>query len=240
MHSLKLDGSVFRIKMDPFSFIMVDQLKTIPGSRYWMELDKTWSIPATVQGVEALENLMNHHTFDIEMDAMFFMQEIKEVTQKTDALTKASDSNVDETGINLPLHPFQRVCVAYGLCVKRYIIADEMGLGKTVEFLALLSASKAYPALVVCPSSLKLLWFRESSKWIRNVSIRIVDGNVTPSQVEGIKIVITSYDVLGRDYNAGDLVKRTFTPKSGGMIDVLQNVGFKTLCADESPGSGGR
>ena len=45
-------------------------------------------------------------------------------------------------------------------------LADEQGLGKTVEALAALEADDAFPAIVVCPASLKLNWLRETERWL--------------------------------------------------------------------------
>ena len=54
------------------------------------------------------------------------------------------------------LHPFQRAGVRYALERRRTFIADEQGLGKTVQALATLEADDAFPAVVVCPASMKL------------------------------------------------------------------------------------
>ena len=47
---------------------------------------------------------------------------------------------------------------------RRAFLADEQGLGKTVEALAALEADDAFPAVVVCPASLKLNWERETAQ----------------------------------------------------------------------------
>ena len=54
------------------------------------------------------------------------------------------------------LHPVPARGVAYVLDARRTFLADEQGLGKTVQALAALEADDAYPAVVVCPASLKL------------------------------------------------------------------------------------
>ncbi len=56
------------------------------------------------------------------------------------------------------LAPFQWAAVRYALEARRAFLADEQGLGKTVEALATLEADDAFPAVVVCPASLKLDW----------------------------------------------------------------------------------
>ena len=59
---------------------------------------------------------------------------------------------------------------------RRTFLADEQGLGKTVEALAALEADGAYPAIVVCPASIKLGWEREARRWLPHRSIAVVHG----------------------------------------------------------------
>ena len=69
-------------------------------------------------------------------------------------------------GLGGELKPFQRAGVSYLLAQRRAFLADEQGLGKTIEALATLEADGAYPAIVVCPASLKLNWMREIERWL--------------------------------------------------------------------------
>ena len=64
------------------------------------------------------------------------------------------------------LAPFQWVAVRYALEARRCFLADEQGLGKTVEALATLEADGAFPAVVICPASMKLTWAREAERWL--------------------------------------------------------------------------
>jgi SNF2 family DNA or RNA helicase len=73
-------------------------------------------------------------------------------------------------------------------------IADEMGLGKTVQALALIAATKHYPAVIVCPASLRLNWKRETEKWIPGVTAEVLYGT-RPHPTFGDVLVI-GYDVL--------------------------------------------
>src|SRR6185437_4097139 len=74
------------------------------------------------------------------------------------------------------LAPFQWAAVRYALEHRRCFLADEQGLGKTVEALATLEADDAFPAVVVCPASMKLTWAREAGRWLPHRSITIVNG----------------------------------------------------------------
>ena len=76
------------------------------------------------------------------------------------------------------LEPFQWAGVRYVLDARRAFLADEQGLGKTVEALAALEADGAFPAVVVCPASLKLNWERETAHWLPHRSVAVVEGRV--------------------------------------------------------------
>ena len=57
---------------------------------------------------------------------------------------------------------FSNVFVLFRYCLKRNgrcLIADDMGLGKTLQAIAVVSYYRnEWPLLIVCPSSLKILW----------------------------------------------------------------------------------
>jgi SWI/SNF-related matrix-associated actin-dependent regulator 1 of chromatin subfamily A len=92
------------------------------------------------------------------------------------------------------LAPFQWAGVRYALDARRVFIADEQGLGKTVEALASLEADDAYPAIVVCPASMKLIWEREASKWLPHRSVAVISGRV-PVPPAG-EITILNYEIV--------------------------------------------
>jgi hypothetical protein len=92
------------------------------------------------------------------------------------------------------LAPFQWAGVRYALHARRTFIADEQGLGKTVEALAAVEADGAYPAIVVCPASLKLNWERETAKWLPHREVVVIDGrSAVPRTGE---ITILNYEIV--------------------------------------------
>jgi len=92
------------------------------------------------------------------------------------------------------LEPFQWAGVRYVLDARRAFLADEQGLGKTVEALAALEADGAYPAIVVCPASLKLNWQRELARWLPHRGVALVEGRVAvPPTAE---ITILNYEIV--------------------------------------------
>ena len=92
------------------------------------------------------------------------------------------------------LQPFQWAGVRYVLDARRAFLADEQGLGKTVEALAALEADDAFPAIVVCPASLKLNWERETARWLPHRSLAVIEGRVAvPPTAE---ITILNYEIV--------------------------------------------
>ncbi len=92
------------------------------------------------------------------------------------------------------LAPFQWAGVRYALEARRTFLADEQGLGKTVEALAALEADGAYPAIVVCPASMKLGWQREAERWLPHRSVAVVNGRgAVPARGE---ITILNYELV--------------------------------------------
>ncbi len=92
------------------------------------------------------------------------------------------------------LAPFQWAGVRYVLDARRAFIADEQGLGKTVEALAALEADDAYPAIVVCPASLKLNWEREAARWLAHRSVAILEGR--GGSAANADITILNYEIV--------------------------------------------
>jgi SWI/SNF-related matrix-associated actin-dependent regulator of chromatin subfamily A-like protein 1 len=66
----------------------------------------------------------------------------------------------------LSLFPYQTTGVATALLERKVIIGDELGLGKSVQALVATEALDAYPAVIVCPASLRANWVNEINKFL--------------------------------------------------------------------------
>ena len=116
----------------------------------------------------------------VDADALELLQEIREQHAHAEglvALSSATDASLHVAGLGGELKPFQRAGVSYLLERRRAFLADEQGLGKTIEALAAVEAAGAYPAVVVCPASLKLNWLRELERWLPHRTARALRGN---------------------------------------------------------------
>ena len=67
------------------------------------------------------------------------------------------------------LFNYQKEGIQFGLSRHgRVLLADEMGVGKTVQAIALAYIYKQeWPLLIIAPSFLRMVWFRELEKWFQ-------------------------------------------------------------------------
>ncbi len=129
--------------------------------------------------VPELDRFLSAHDTWVDPEALVLLQEVREQHSRSEglvALSGATDAELDVAGLGGELKPFQRAGVSYLLSQRRAFLADEQGLGKTIEALATLQADGAFPAVVVCPASLKLNWLREIERWLPGRSARALVG----------------------------------------------------------------
>jgi len=139
----------------------------------------------------------------VDPDALELLQEMREQHARGAglvALSSATDAALHVAGLGGELKPFQRAGVSYLLERRRAFLADEQGLGKTIEALAAVEAAGAYPAVVVCPASLKLNWLRELARWLPQRSVRALSGTGRRGRGTGADaatdITIVNYDIV--------------------------------------------
>jgi SWI/SNF-related matrix-associated actin-dependent regulator 1 of chromatin subfamily A len=129
--------------------------------------------------VQELDRFLADGQVWVDPDALVELQRIREEHARAAglvALSSATDAPIDIPGLQGELKPFQRAGVSYLLAQRRAFLADEQGLGKTIEALATLEADNAFPAIVVCPASLKLNWMREISRWLPHRTALALSG----------------------------------------------------------------
>jgi len=77
----------------------------------------------------------------------------------------------------------------------RGLIADEPGLGKTVQALELLRRhSFTFPAVVVCPASVKVHWQRHAENMLNGAKVQMISGR-SPVKITG-DIILVNWDIL--------------------------------------------
>jgi SNF2 family DNA or RNA helicase len=110
-------------------------------------------------------------------------------------LATAKQGTLEVKGLGMQLFPFQRAAVEYMLRTKRCLNASEMGTGKSGMALAALQAAGAFPALIVCPATLKLNWRAEVAKWLPGRTVTVLSGTKPEAFLHG-DIVVINWDIL--------------------------------------------
>jgi len=188
----------------------VEAFRKLPESRpferagRFFDRGRSWkfAVPADPALAEALDSFVAAHpAVALEPAAREQLDEMLAEHARaaaTVALSYAEDAEL-ELDLGGVLHPFQRAGVRYALERRRTFIADEQGLGKTVQALATLEADDAFPAVVVCPASMKLTWEREAHIWLPGRSVALLDGRGQgewPKEALEAEIVVLNYDIL--------------------------------------------
>jgi SWI/SNF-related matrix-associated actin-dependent regulator of chromatin subfamily A-like protein 1 len=150
--------------------------------------------------VDTLDGFIARHGIAVKASAVDALDDLREeAAEAAEAIRRSratSGEPIPDVAAKLggELQPFQWAGVRYALDARRTFLADEQGLGKTVEALAALEADDAYPAIVICPASLKLNWERETRKWLPHRTVRIVEGkSAVPETAE---ITILNYEIV--------------------------------------------
>ena len=136
--------------------------------------------------------------------------------------------------LNITPYDYQKEGIEKGLEWKRLFLGDEPGLGKTCQSIGIVNTAKAYPALVICPSSLKINWKREFEKFAGAEAI-VLNDNIKATwgymlQMHNMDVCICNYESLRKyfvwEYKKGYRLKDiVFSP----FISL-----FKSVIIDES------
>jgi superfamily II DNA or RNA helicase len=157
------------------------------------------SLPVDPYLLEPLEHYLRTYNVELSATARDVMDRLRrEHDEAIDGVRRSRAHNapelIVEDKLGGELRPFQRAGVAYALEARRCFLADEQGLGKTVQALATLEVDDAYPAIVVCPASLKLNWRREIEHWLPHRSVTVVSG--TGAVAPAVDITVINYEVV--------------------------------------------
>jgi superfamily II DNA or RNA helicase len=186
-----------------------------PG-RFFLR-DAPWgvAVPADPALAPQLSEFVETHPeVRVEEPASELLEELVVEHRRASAtveLSYAEDAELDEElelKLGGELHPFQRAGVRYALERRRTFIADEQGLGKTVQALAAIESDDAFPTVVVCPASMKLVWEREANHWLPNRRVAVLGGrtdSVWTEETASADIVVLNYDIL--DWHAERLIE---------------------------------
>jgi SWI/SNF-related matrix-associated actin-dependent regulator 1 of chromatin subfamily A len=150
--------------------------------------------------VEALDAFIAQHEVQVLGPAAETLEELlSERAAAAEAIRQSRAEHAEpipavEKVLGGELAPFQWAGVRYLLNTRRAFLADEQGLGKTVQALATIEADGAYPATVICPASMKLVWQREVARWLPHRTVGLVEGRAAEPLPADITII--NYEIV--------------------------------------------
>jgi SNF2 family DNA or RNA helicase len=225
--------------------------KSIPGSK-WDPKEQQWRVPTSWATCLALRS-----TFRDELVIGPRLAEWagQEVATRINPANELRELEVIEDGFNEDLFPHQRAGVKFLAIARRALLADEPGLGKTAQAIRALKelqdrGEDVFPALIVCPNTLKKNWKREFERWWPGVDVEVIKGSATQRRKifeEEADVYVINWESLrshSRLSGYGSIALAKCTECGGHDEKVsenrcevhlreLNNIDFKAVIADE-------
>lgn len=198
--------------------------------------------------IETIRDLSTLEQTAFDSNFLYFLNKINNVDKnKKEFIEK----------LNLPeyLYPFQKEAIAQ--IVKwnhNALLASDPGCGKTCMATISLNKLNRYPALIICPASLKVNWECEIHKWTPEIKTYIVEGRNTFQETYVIEkckqadVIIINYDILGVDDKEarqrekerikiakenGWKYRKSFIPVSGWVDTIVDIIKPQAVVCDE-------
>lgn len=154
--------------------------KSLPGAK-WDPKTQQWRVPTSWATCLALRATFKE---SLTIGPRLTQWASDELTTR---ITPANELRVLETledASNEDLFPHQRAGVKFLATARRALLADEPGLGKTAQAIRAMKAlheagDDVFPALIVCPNTLKKNWAREFKRWWPEVPTTVIKGSAT-------------------------------------------------------------
>ncbi len=158
--------------------------KSLPGAS-WDTKASLWRIPLSWGGCLALRSTFKE---DLVIGPGLAAWAANEKVTRIDPANSLRDVDVQEDG-DQDLFPHQRAGVEFLSTARRALLADEPGLGKTAQAIRSLKklhdrGEAVFPALIVCPNTLKKNWEREFDKWWPGVNVTVINGSAAQRRAQ--------------------------------------------------------
>jgi SNF2 family DNA or RNA helicase len=173
---VELDESSSHIQINA-EWRLKEVCRALPGSA-WSAKEQVWRIPVSWTGCLALRSTFNS---ELEIGPRLAEWARNERELRVDPSNFLRDVEIQEEG-DQDLFPHQRAGVEFLVKARRALLADEPGLGKTAQAIRALknmfdNDQEVFPALIVCPNTLKSNWEREFDRWWPGVNVSVIKGS---------------------------------------------------------------
>lgn len=175
----KLDPDGKHIRLD-VEYRYKELCKSIPGSS-WSASDQIWRVPLSWSTCLALRSTFRNDLVIAEDLGDWATNLLNTRISPANSLRELEQF---DSLTNSDLFPHQQAGVEFLKTARRALLADEPGLGKTAQAIRAIkelkdSGEDVFPALIVCPNTLKKNWAREFSRWWPGVTTQVIKGTST-------------------------------------------------------------
>jgi len=171
----------------PFDFKEIERIKQLP-IRIYNKQKQWWEVPLSFE----YANILHSWGYKLNEELINYLTKYTE---------RKNRRQIEIPGLQGTLRPFQNTGVSLidhfrKLNGKGALLADDQGLGKTIQSLAWLQLhTEIRPAIIICPSCVKINWKREAKKWMfPSPNVQILKGE-KPSAITG-EIIIINYNIV--------------------------------------------
>ena len=192
----KLDQDGKHIRLD-VEYRYKELCKSIPGSS-WSASDQIWRVPLSWSACLALRSTFRNDLVIAE-DLGDWATNL--LNTRISPANSLRELEAFESTTNLDLFPHQQAGVEFLKTARRALLADEPGLGKTAQAIRAIkelkdSGEDVFPALIVCPNTLKKNWEREFTRWWPEATTQVIKGTSTQRKKQFDIAVESNIDVL--------------------------------------------
>jgi len=176
--------------------------KSLPGASYDSKTSH-WRMPVSWSACLALRATFRE---DLIIGPALSAWAVNEKTNRIEPSMILRDLEILPDGEgDEDLFPHQRAGVKFLATARRALLADEPGLGKTAQAIRGLKAIQdsgedVFPALVVCPNTLKKNWEREFKKWWPGVKVQVIKGTTAQRrkqfEADGTDVYVINWESL--------------------------------------------
>ena len=171
---VELDGDHIVIQAE---WRLKEICRSLPGAK-WDSNKNFWRIPVSWTGCLALRSTFRDQ---LEIGPNLAAWATNEKSSRIEPCNTLREVEILEAG-DEDLFPHQRAGVEFLSKARRALLADEPGLGKTAQAIRALKrlqdqGEDVFPALVVCPNTLKTNWEREFDRWWPGIDVQVVKGS---------------------------------------------------------------
>lgn len=217
-----------------------ERMKLIPGAR-WDTYAQTWWAPISwATCVQARGVFGEELQVGAQLGAWARNERETRITPCLE-LRNADDASLARV-TDERLRPFQRAGIKFLATSRQALCGDDMGTGKTLAGILTLEeiGDDAFPALVVCPNSMKFIWEAEYANWASHRRVVVIHGgkNARVKQIQALRDGEYNVGILNWEGLRGHTRLAPFGSIRLSETDKeekeLNEISFRSVIADEA------